>query len=251
MAALATRDSVHAEIAAVQNDLIALRAAVDAAPAMMHDALRAELRDTQADMRAQFAAVREAVAPGVLLPGNDVPISQLDAPRAHFANYVQSHRGFAAQAGLWINHPVQTAHVAGDVRVDNVNERIVEVPFVFASLNGLPAGSRVLDVGGMESSVALSREPRSQSHRGRSARVPIHTSVADRRHGADPGVGEQRGPFDAIVSPFDDRACRLPAHGGCACRWQCGPDSHAPSVELARPNAILALTVFFRHGRRR
>ncbi len=64
--------------------------------------------------------------------------------------------GFAAQAGVWFNPPIALEHRPGAVRVAQVNERIVEQPFAFRALAGLPPGSRVLDVGGSESQVALS-----------------------------------------------------------------------------------------------
>ena len=40
--------------------------------------------------------------------------------------------------------------------VSTVHERIVEVPYAFRALSGLAPGSRVLDVGSAESTVALS-----------------------------------------------------------------------------------------------
>jgi hypothetical protein len=57
---------------------------------------------------------------------------------------------------VWFNPPVPVHHEAGRVEPLLVNERIVEQPFVFASLANLPAGSRILDVGGSESTVGLS-----------------------------------------------------------------------------------------------
>ncbi len=47
-------------------------------------------------------------------------------------------------------------HDAGAAGVLLVNERIVEQPFVFAALAGLPDGARIVDVGGSESTVGLS-----------------------------------------------------------------------------------------------
>lgn len=64
--------------------------------------------------------------------------------------------GFAAQAGVWFNPPIALQHGPGEVRVAQVNERIVEHPFAFRALAALPPGARVLDVGGSESQVALS-----------------------------------------------------------------------------------------------
>lgn len=87
-------------------------------------------------------------------PGAD--LAQLDAPRAAFLNWATGPNGYAAQAGHWFNPPVPVHHAAGDVEVLLVNERIVEQPFVFTALAGLPGGARIIDVGGSESTVGLS-----------------------------------------------------------------------------------------------
>ncbi|MDP1850452.1 MAG: DUF268 domain-containing protein [Solirubrobacteraceae bacterium] len=87
-------------------------------------------------------------------PGSE--LAQLDAPRAAFLNWATGPDGYASQAGHWFNPPVPVHHAAGSVEVLLVNERIVEQPFVFAALAGLPDGARILDVGGAESTVGLS-----------------------------------------------------------------------------------------------
>jgi hypothetical protein len=91
----------------------------------------------------------------------DVPdpggtLERLDAPRAAYLNWATGPHGYASQAGLWFNPPVPVQHNAGGVEVLLVNERIVEHPFVFGALAGLPEGARILDVGGSESTVGLS-----------------------------------------------------------------------------------------------
>jgi SAM-dependent methyltransferase len=75
---------------------------------------------------------------------------------AAFLNWATGPEGYAAQGHLWLNPPVAVEHWPGHVGVLLVNERIVEQPFVFSALAALPAGSRILDVGGSESSVGLS-----------------------------------------------------------------------------------------------
>ena len=92
---------------------------------------------------------REVPEPGGTLEG-------LDAPRAAYLNWATGPDGYAAQAGLWFNPPVPVHHNAGGVEVLLVNERIVEQPFVFGVLAGLPRAARILDVGGSESTVGLS-----------------------------------------------------------------------------------------------
>jgi len=64
--------------------------------------------------------------------------------------------GFSAQQGLWFNPPITVEHRPGEVALRYVNERIVEVPYAMAAAGGLPTGSRVLDVGSAESTLALS-----------------------------------------------------------------------------------------------
>jgi hypothetical protein len=72
-------------------------------------------------------------------------------------HHAEGPEGPAAQAGLWFNPPVPVAYRNGDVDVLLVNERIVEIPFSFAELLAhLPPPARVIDVGGAESTVALS-----------------------------------------------------------------------------------------------
>lgn len=83
-------------------------------------------------------------------------LEQLDQQGADLINYAASHRGFAAQAGLWLNPPVVLEHRAESVRVSTVNERIVELPFAMRALGDVPIGARVLDFGSAESQVSLS-----------------------------------------------------------------------------------------------
>jgi SAM-dependent methyltransferase len=83
-------------------------------------------------------------------------LAQLDAPLARAINYAQGHRGFAAQAGLWFNPPVTVELEEAAARIADVNERIVELPFAAGMLASLPAGARILDLGGAESTFALS-----------------------------------------------------------------------------------------------
>lgn len=75
---------------------------------------------------------------------------------ADFLNWSNGHQGPAAQAGVWFNPAVTVFHHDGTVRTNDVNERIVEVPFVLSAVAGLPAGSLVLDFGATESTVSLS-----------------------------------------------------------------------------------------------
>jgi hypothetical protein len=75
---------------------------------------------------------------------------------ADFLNWSNGHNGPAAQAGVWFNPPVTVFHHDGTVRANDVNERIVEIPYVLGAVAGLPAGSTILDFGATESTVSLS-----------------------------------------------------------------------------------------------
>jgi len=81
-------------------------------------------------------------------------LAALSASVAGALNWAEGPDGYAAQAGVWFNPPVPVEHRAGAVGILLVNERIVEQPFVFAQVG--PAPQRILDLGGAESTVALS-----------------------------------------------------------------------------------------------
>jgi 2-polyprenyl-3-methyl-5-hydroxy-6-metoxy-1,4-benzoquinol methylase len=84
------------------------------------------------------------------------PIEELDPDTAALLDYADSHTGFAAQRLLWFNWPISLRHEEGDVKLANVNERIVEVPFVLRALAALPPTAKILDVGATESTLAVS-----------------------------------------------------------------------------------------------
>lgn len=75
---------------------------------------------------------------------------------ARFLNWAEGAAGPAARAGVWFNPPVPVEYGENAVDVLLVNERIVEQPYVFGALAGLPRPARILDVGGAESTVGLS-----------------------------------------------------------------------------------------------
>ncbi len=99
----------------------------------------------------------ERVAPSIRLHelvGARLP--EIDRTAAAFLNYALSHLGPLADAGLWLNNPVVIEWAEASAQIGAVNERIVEQPFTFAALGHLPPGSRILDIGGGESTVAFS-----------------------------------------------------------------------------------------------
>lgn len=83
-------------------------------------------------------------------------IDRLDADTARLIGFADSHLGFAAQRGMWTNPPLTLAYRDRSVELGSVNERIVEMPYAFRALRGLEAGEKILDVGSVESTVALS-----------------------------------------------------------------------------------------------
>lgn len=177
-------------------------------------------------------------------------LADLDDDSAAWLNYASSHRGFAAQAGLWFNPPISLAFAAGRVDVSSVNERIIEVPFVFRAFHDLPPGSRILDVGGAESTIAFALaclgyrvttiDPRGYplSHPCLSAvTVPLESWEAE------------PASFDAIVGLSSIEHFGLGAY-----QQPAGPaDADRAAMRrlrrLARPGARLALTVPFGRSR--
>src|SRR5262249_59470770 len=80
----------------------------------------------------------------------------LDRRTATLLNYAESHMGFASRRNLWFNPPISLEYQEGDVLVSEVNERIVELPYVLRALSGVETGSSILDVGATESTLSLS-----------------------------------------------------------------------------------------------
>ncbi len=123
-------------------------------------ALMAEIgaaRDELASARKDLSERITHAAPSVRLRElTGARLSDLDVPASAFLNYAGSHNGPLADAGLWINHPVVVEWREGSARLGAVNERIMEQPFVFAAMADLAPGSRILDIGGAESTVGLS-----------------------------------------------------------------------------------------------
>lgn len=101
------------------------------------------------DLDERLADVQEAL-------GRRPAHGELDEGTAELLNRASGHEGFAAERGLWFNWPVSLSYEPGEVRVHNVNERVVEVPYAMRALAGLEPGARILDVGAGESTFALS-----------------------------------------------------------------------------------------------
>jgi len=84
------------------------------------------------------------------------PLSELDGALANAINHANGHEGFAAQANLWFNPSITVTLSEGSAAISDVNERIVELPFALGRLGRLEPPARILDIGGAESTFALS-----------------------------------------------------------------------------------------------
>jgi hypothetical protein len=162
---------------------------------------------------------------------------------AEFLNWAAGPNGYAAQVGLWVNAPVLISHSAGEVRVENVNERIVENAWVMSTVGAAP-GRRIIDVGGSESTVALSLaslgndvtvvDPRGYGFRHPSLRL-LDVRLDE--------VGVPDDPYDAAVvlsavEHFGLGSYDVPEASG---REDLAAMRHL--LDLVAPGGVLALTV--------
>ncbi|MGH9086229.1 MAG: class I SAM-dependent methyltransferase, partial [Acidimicrobiales bacterium] len=83
------------------------------------------------------------------------PLAELDQPGADLVNWVISPIGMAGEAGVWLNQGANLSFSAGRAWIENLNERIIELPWAHAAASRLPTGSAVLDIGAAESLFAI------------------------------------------------------------------------------------------------
>jgi 2-polyprenyl-3-methyl-5-hydroxy-6-metoxy-1,4-benzoquinol methylase len=117
--------------------------------------LRTELSWLAADVHRSLKLVPAQVA-ALSTDPDTVGLEHVDETTARYLNRATGYRGLAAQAGIFVNEPVIIEYSPGSAFVSHINERIVEVPFVFRELHALPPASRIVDIGSSESTVALS-----------------------------------------------------------------------------------------------
>jgi hypothetical protein len=160
-------------------------------------------------------------------------------------NRAESHNGYAAEKGLWFNPAVSLRYSTGNVELGAINERIVEVPFVFERMADLDLGARILDVGCAESMVAFSLASMGYEVTG----IDLHPYPFD--HPRLTTVVEAvenwewpDGYFDAIVCLSSIEHFGLGVYGEDE---QDGLDVRAMEriTRWARPGAVLALTAPF------
>ena len=152
---LARFDSIDGRMLMIHRDVIAYREGAD------------EARDAMVAAAGQFGAevarldetrdvLGREIAHRLMHESLEAGLPAVTQGIADVLNFAESSRGFRAEAGLWLNPPVVVEYGPGSARVAVVNERIVEAPFVMAQVASLPLGSRILDVGADESTVAFS-----------------------------------------------------------------------------------------------
>lgn len=130
-----------------------------------------EVRQVTDDVHADARSLRElallaglptvssAVSEGATRPGPAVrvgdPLSALDQDTADLVNWVISPIGMAGEGLAWVNHGASMSFAAGRAWIDNLNERIVELPWAHAQASRLDPGSLVLDIGSTEGLLAV------------------------------------------------------------------------------------------------
>ncbi|HUF32060.1 MAG TPA: hypothetical protein VMN58_02480 [Acidimicrobiales bacterium] len=155
---------------------------------------RSAAGDAEADLELARLLVRMVPAAADRVAGELVG-TDLDAMGPGLAtllNWAGGHTSPSGQAAVWFNPPVTVLHEPGSVRTNEVNERIVEIPYAFAAVAGLPTGSLVLDFGAAESTIALSL-----------ASLGLEVLAADLRPHpfAHPGITAVTGPIERWAGP--------------------------------------------------
>jgi hypothetical protein len=164
---LESTTEIQASATRIQESTAQIQAEVEAATVEV-GTVRAEMVRELTATRLSLEAARDGIrmdmltalseaAPSIRLRQlSGARLRDIDEDASRFLNYINSAVSPLTDAGLWINHPVLIEWAQGAASVRWVNERIIEQPFVFAALADLPPGARLLDVGGGESTVALS-----------------------------------------------------------------------------------------------
>jgi 2-polyprenyl-3-methyl-5-hydroxy-6-metoxy-1,4-benzoquinol methylase len=244
---IADRETMRREVAAMREDLIAEARADTEATREANELLGRSLGDLLSEATATTVALEELGKYLRIAALTEGSAGDLDADTAEFLNYASSHRGFAAQEGLWFNPPVSLRYEPGTVRAADTNERIVELPYVYRALAGVAPGGSILDVGAAESTLAFSLaslgydltaldlHPYPLAHpRLRSIEADILEWETDRT-------------FDAVVCVSTLEHIGLGAYGDDP--TNAGDRADAQALDrmrsLTRPEGILVLTVPF------
>jgi SAM-dependent methyltransferase len=203
-------------------------------------ALRDELGWLTSDVRSSLAGISAEHADG------PATLDRLDEHSADFLNKATGYLGLAAQAGVFVNEPVIVHYETGAVRVTDVNERIVELPFVFRGLAAVPSGASVIDIGSSESTVSLSlaslgHRVTTVDPRGYAFNHPNLAGLADVSEADD-------GAYDAAVVLSTIEHVGV-AHYGLEAEPDADIELMAVLATKLRPGGTLLLTTPFGDGR--
>ena len=237
--------TVQQEMASTRKALTTIaRADLDASQEA-NELIGRSLGDLLAEVDALSAQLSRAGWPASPQDGVDATVEALDAGTAHLLNYASGHTGFAAQRGLWFNPPVSLLYEQGQVRSANINERIVELPYVFGALTRAKPDASILDVGAAESTLALSLaslgyEVTALDLRPYPLTHPnLRTIEADILEW-DPGIN-----FDVVTCISTLEHVGLGAYGDNSDRFAADTRAFERIHALTRPGGMLVLTVPF------
>lgn len=193
-----------------------------------------QLARALADLIREADRFREAMRTG--------SVDDIDDEVARLLNYAASHRGFAAQRGLWFNPPLSLRYSKGDVVLEETHERIVEVGYAFGALAPLEAGATILDIGAAESALsfslaslgyavtALDVRPYPLAH---PSLESVETSILEWEHSSR---------FDAVVCVSTIEHIGLGAYGDPATGDGSDHAAMRRIYELTEPGGLLVLT---------
>jgi SAM-dependent methyltransferase len=174
-------------------------------------------------------------------PGETHSTQDLNHRLAGLLNFEAGHEGFAAQSGHWFNPPVLVGYETGKVEVRWVNERVVEVPYVFRALGGIEPGRRVLDVGASESTLCLSLA--TLGYRVTAIDPRPNPLSHDLLEVVEARIEEWHdGPFDAVVCLSTIEHIGTSAYEQDASERRVDLEAMARMLELAKPGGLLVLT---------
>jgi 2-polyprenyl-3-methyl-5-hydroxy-6-metoxy-1,4-benzoquinol methylase len=205
-------------------------------------AIRAELDSVRGEIdtiRGQIDTVQRHLS---FDAGSTHSLTDLDGHVADVLNYEASHEGFAAQSGLWFNPALLLGYTPGHVELRWVNERAVEVPYVFRALGAVPPGAEVLDVGATESSVSLSLAM--LGYRVTAVDPRPNPLSHERLEVVVAGIEEweHEGEFDAVVCLSTIEHLGTGAYGQDATERRLDLEAMDRIRELTRDGGVLVLT---------
>ena len=81
--------------------------------------------------------------------------ADFQAQQASLEQQIRASYGSQSTMGSWFNEPLALRDMGGRIEWTSTNEQIIEKAWILRHLGDLPAGSRILDIGSVESSLAL------------------------------------------------------------------------------------------------